>query len=56
MIGLNGCGFDRCPECNKGLNTYRHPGAKVWCEYCGVILQEEGGVKVYIRKTKAKSK
>ena len=47
VIGLNGCGFDKCPKCGGGLATFRHPGAKVHCANCGLVLQEEGGRKVY---------
>ena len=31
-----------CPKCGSGTNTYRHPGAKVWCPKCGFVLREEG--------------
>jgi len=45
--GLNGCGYDKCPKCGGGLATFRHPGAKVNCANCGLVLQEEGGRKLY---------
>ena len=47
VVGLNGCGYDKCPKCGGGLATFRHPGAKVNCANCGLVLQEEGGRKVY---------
>lgn len=33
-----------CPRCDSPTNTYRHPGAKVWCSNpkCGYVLREEG--------------
>ena len=31
-----------CPQCGKPTNTYRHLWAKIWCEHCGLTLQEEG--------------
>lgn len=33
-----------CPMCDSPTNTYRHPGAKVWCSNpkCGYVLREEG--------------
>jgi len=47
VSGLNGRGSDKCPKCGGGLATFRHPGAKVNCANCGLVLQEEGGRKVY---------
>ena len=33
-----------CPKCGgKNINTYRHPGAKVWCGECGFVLKDECG-------------
>jgi ribosomal protein S27E len=30
-----------CPKCGGNTNTFRHPGAKVWCESCGFVVREE---------------
>ncbi len=32
----------KCPQCGGGTSTYRHPGAKRWCDACGFVLKEEG--------------